>query len=324
MSRQHPFIGMFMNMAEGDREISARREAFLQGVGTLQGLTVASRFGAGEFDSYGAKAQALRDLVVDGAGPDLYFATCWPSLRAVLGVVQDKPVVFAGVVDLSPNPAGNPEYAPNVSGFISYGTNLCGEWPRLLRAVAPAVSRAAVLYDMNPNRPHGLSVYNEIAARAQNLIPPLQVTRGIDCGSETLDADLARFVNEAGTPPGLIVAVSVVAAKKRQTIIDRADALRLPVVYPNRLYTFHEGTITHGGLISKGTYIQGLYRSAGEYVRQVIQQIVAGQPLPPRKIEITQTGPNAKFETVINLKAANAIGLNVDPAVLMNADLIIE
>src|SRR5262249_31402518 len=132
MSNQRPFIGMFMNLAEGDREVSARREAFLQGLGRIPGLTVATCFGAGDFGNYGAKALALRNLMVDGAGPDLYFAACWPSLRALVGVAGAKPIVVAGVADLAA--PGTPKYGGNVYGFISYGKNLCGEWPKLLRA----------------------------------------------------------------------------------------------------------------------------------------------------------------------------------------------
>ena len=76
MTARRPFIGMFLNLPEGDRETSARRDAFLQGLGPLPGLSVATRFGAGEFDMYEQRAQELHDLKVDGAGPDLYFATC--------------------------------------------------------------------------------------------------------------------------------------------------------------------------------------------------------------------------------------------------------
>jgi putative tryptophan/tyrosine transport system substrate-binding protein len=323
MSRHRPFIGMFMNLAEDDREISARREAFLQGVGAIPGLTVATCFGAGDFANYDKKAQALHDLVVDGAGPDLYFTSCWPSLRALMGVAGDRPIVFAGLSDLSADPAWNKAYGSNVYGFLSYGKNLCGEWPRLLRAVAPAVARAAVLYDMSSARPLAQLVYDEIALQAGKLIPALDVTRGIDCASTTLDADLAEFMNEAGTPAGLIVAVSVLTAIKRQTIINLTDTFKLPVVYPNRLYTFNEGTISHGGLVSRGTYIQGLYRSAGVYA----QKLIKGQQ-PSPQIDITQTGldpdTEAVFETVVNVKAAAAIDLTVDPAVLMNADLVID
>ena len=106
---------------------------------------------------------------------------------------------------------------------------------------------------------------------------------------------------------------------KRQTIIDFANANKVPVVYPNRLYTFS------GGLVSKGTYIQGLYHSAGHYARKLL---LKEEPPPSPRIDIAQTGldPSKKavFETVINANAAAAIRLEVDPAVLKNADLIID
>src|SRR5439155_967628 len=129
-----------------------------------------------------------------------------------------------------------------------------------------------------------------------------------------LHDDLQQFARQAtGTPAGLIVGVSVLAARKRKTIIDLARTHQLPAVYPNRLYTFN------GGLVSKGTYIQGLYRSAGVYARKIIN---GEQPTP--RIDITQTGQGAVFETVINASAARAIGLELDPAVLTRADLIID
>ena len=126
---------------------------------------------------YEQRAQELHDLKVDGAGPDLYFATCWPSLRALTKVAQSTPIVVAGVADLSADPEGNSDYASNVYAFISYGKNLCGEWPRLLRGVAPNVVRAAVLYDMARERPGGKDVYDEIVAEAGKLVPRLNDKR---------------------------------------------------------------------------------------------------------------------------------------------------
>jgi ABC-type uncharacterized transport system substrate-binding protein len=319
VSRQRPFIGMFLNLAEGDREISARREAFLRGIGPIPGLTVATRYGAGDFANYRNKAQDLRDLVVDGSGPDLYFTGCWPSLRALKHVAGDTPIVFAGMANLRSDPAATDEYSKNVYGFISYGRNLCGEWVRLLRAVKPSVARAAVVYDMDRSRYNAKWVYEEILAQAQTLTPKLDATREIDCGSATLEADLTRFVQEATTPAGLIVGVSVLAAAQRQTIIKFANDKKVPVVYPNRLYTFS------GGLISMGTYIQGLYQSAGQYARKLL---LKEDPPPSPRIDIGQTGldPSQKavFETVINATAADGIGLKLDPTVLKNATLIID
>ena len=337
MTARRPFIGMFLNLPEGDRETSARRDAFLQELGPLPGLSVATRFGAAEFDMYEQRAQELHDLRVDGAGPDLYFATCWPSLRALTKVrshskALSTPIVVAGVADLSADPERNPDYASNVYAFISYGKNLCGEWPRLLRGVAPNVVRAAVLYDMHRERPGAKDVYDEIVAEAGKLVPRLNVTRGIDCGSETdiLEKDLLAFVNEAETPAGLIVAVSVLTARKRQTVVDLMNRLKLPAVYPNRLYTMHDGNTKHGGLASVGTYLPELYRRAGSCANQIITQIEGKGRLPSPRIDIVQTGlsrdpkQTAVFETVINLSAAHAIGLTVPNETLAKASVIIR
>jgi putative ABC transport system substrate-binding protein len=227
--------------------------------------------------------------------------------------------VFVGVADLRDDPAGNDEYESNIYGFISYGKNLCREWVHLLRDVAPDVKRAAVIYDMDSARPNAKRVYKEIATQERMVSPELELRREINCGSDTLERDLASFLDEAKTPAGLIVGASVLAAAKRKTLVDFAVAHKVPVVYPNRLYTFS------GGLVSKGTYIQGLYHSAGVYARKLL---TGEQPSP--RIDITQTGLNrdpnkgAVFETVINLNAAAAIGLKLDRAVLMKADLIID
>jgi ABC-type uncharacterized transport system substrate-binding protein len=112
--------------------------------------------------------------------------------------------------------------------------------------------------------------------------------------------------------------MSVLAAAKRQAIIKFAADHKVPVIYPNRLYTFS------GGLVSMGTYIQGLYHCAGQYARKLL---LKEEPPSPR-IDITQIGldPSKKavFDTVINATAANGIGLKLDPALLKNADFIID
>jgi hypothetical protein len=330
MSRRYPFIAMFMNLPEDDVEISGRREAFLQGVGHLPGLTIATCYGAGDYDEYNQKALDLKNLDAGGAGPDVYFATCWPSLRALRDTVdEDTPIVFTGLADLRPDPKNSAEYPENVYGFISFGKNLCGEWVRLLRAVKPDVTRAAVLYDTiggqpEGDRPRAEKVYDEIVAQGKLLDPMLDAATPIYCGSQTLRKELGDFAQKAskdGTPAGLIVAESVVAANNRQSIIEVATELNLPAVYPNQLYTLQ------GALVSRGTHIQNLYRSAGSYARKLIHQ-----EHPSPRIDETQTGLNpdpkkmAVFETILNAEAAKAIGLKVDSAMLarVKPDLIIH
>jgi ABC-type uncharacterized transport system substrate-binding protein len=102
------------------------------------------------------------------------------------------------------------------------------------------------------------------------------------------------------------------------------DRLKLPAVYPNRLYTMHNGNTEPGGLASVGTYLPDLYRRAGTCANQIIMQIEGKGRLPSPRIDIVQTKQTAVFETVINLSAAHAIGLTVPNEALAKASVIIR
>jgi hypothetical protein len=116
---------------------------------------------------------------------------------------------------------------------------------------------------MSPARPDAKLVCDEIKRQAGMLTPPLPVTSELDCGSANLAADLASFAHAADTPGGVVAAVSVLTAAKRQTIIQAADTLALPVIYPNRLYTLNEGDTDHGGLITPRSSSRGCARRPG-------------------------------------------------------------
>jgi ABC-type uncharacterized transport system substrate-binding protein len=320
MSSNHPFIGIFMNLGEGDREISARIDAFLEGVnsggvgpGPVPGLTIALRFGNADFGNYQTIANELYNLRVDGAGPDLYFTTCWPSLRILWAF--PRPVVFAGI----PWIGTTPPYPNNVYGFVSAGANVCREWVALLNDITQGtVKRVGVIFDDDKNRPDARNrIWTEISNQAAtyNITPT-----PINCGSGTLDQDIKAFAQAATTPAGLIVAMSALTAKRREVVTLAAKNLRLPTIYPNRLYTVHGGSIKCAGLASRGTYLPDLYRKAGGYARQLIDHNV-----PNPQINQDQADPTkAKFETVINLNAAEAISLTVPLNVLNGAALIIR
>jgi ABC-type uncharacterized transport system substrate-binding protein len=132
----------------------------------------------------------------------------------------------------------------------------------------------------------------------------------IDVRSGTLANDIANFATAAGGPGGLIVASGTPMATIRKTIIPA----KLPAVYGNRLYVFD------GGLISRGTYMPNLYLYAGNCAKQILK----GTP-PAQTIDISQTGDDAVFETVINLNTAKALGGNIlTNAKAIPADLVIE
>ncbi|SRR6266566_327990 len=306
-----PLIGMFMNVAEDDREMAGRRDAFLQGLGPVSNLRIAMRFGGADYLSYPMKAGALAKRT---PAPDLYFCSCWPTLRALLDVRDPRtPIVFAGVADVTPDPAANYEL-PNVFGFIDYGANLCAQWPEYLRQIAPSVTRAAVIYDVNdstqPQRVRDL-MFMAIDAAKGNLS-----LSKIDVRSATLEQDIQDFASSGPrSTAGLIVPALTPVGVARKKIIPS----HLPAVYGNRLYAID------GGLISRGTNTPNLYLYAGHYANQILN----GTP-PPRPIDISQTGkdPNKLpiFETVINLHTANTLGGDIlakAMSMALQADLVI-
>jgi hypothetical protein len=314
---------MFTNLVEDDPEVSTRRDAFLQGLGSCNDLHVAMRFGGGKYrknDTDTTDTNYL-DLAAQLANltPDLYICTCWPTLRSLLTVRDpNTPIVFAGLVDLTTNPTGSGghfDMIPNLYGFVDYGTNLCDQWSGYLTMIAPIVKRAAVIYNYKDNRPGQDFAYNEI-------IKGSPTPYKIDVRSQTLADDIKAFASCTSpfsasglpcTPGGLIVPAGSPTAAVRKTIIQAAKDNKLPAVYANRLYTFN------GGLISRGPISSTLYLYAGHYANQILNKT----PPTTNKIDLSQTGDKPIFETVINLDAARAINLTVNPTLLKAADVII-
>jgi putative tryptophan/tyrosine transport system substrate-binding protein len=323
-----PLIGMFINLAEDDPEVSTRRDAFLQGLGSFNDLHVAMRFGGGKYRKNDTDTADTNYLDIAGQlanlTPDLYICTCWPTLRSLLTVRDpNTPIVFAGLVDLTMDPTGSGGHFNipdnNLYGFVDYGTNLCDQWSGYLTMIAPIVKRAAVVYNANDNRPgQGQDfAYNEIVKNAGPLTP-----YKIDVRSKTLADDIKAFASCTGpfaapglpcTPGGLIVPAGSPTAAVRKTIIQAAKDNKLPAVYANRIYAFD------GGLLSRGPNSSTLYLYAGHYANQILNKT----PPTTNKIDISQTGDKPIFETVINLDTAAAINLTVNPTLLKAADVII-
>lgn len=327
MALQNPLIGVFMNLSEDDREISARRDAFMVGLGPIKGLRIDTRFGGADYGGYDAKAQ---DLTGINPPPDLYFCSCWPTLRALMdnrNPVDNRtpnngptPIVFAGLFDLTAAPGTNYP-GGNIFGAISFGANLCRQWPTFLRMMAPNVQRAAVLYDISIGQTNADLAFNVI----QNAITTGGLGLGlskIDVGAKNPDntdrlktpaeltAAIQAFATAPGGPGGLIVPANTANARLRQTIIEAAATFKLPAVYPDRLYsvhrTQHEGSCP-GGLVARAPSLYWVYVKAG----QVAKEFLVNGRFPPagQEIDISQTDDaTADFETVVNLKAAKALG----------------
>jgi putative ABC transport system substrate-binding protein len=215
------------------------------------------------------------------------------------------PIVFAfavdpvgsGLIESLSRPGGN------VTGFLLFEYDLCAKWLELLKEIAPGVSRVAVLRD--PTAIAGIGQFAVIQSVARSV--------GVEVRSLNLRdaAETERAVTAfaSSSNGGLIVAGSAVASVQRNLIIELAAHHRLPAVYFDRLF------VTNGGLISYGAGFGDGWRRATEYVDRILK----GE----RPADMPVQAPT-KYDLVINLKTAKALGLTIPPAVLTRVDEVIE
>ena len=191
----------------------------------------------------------------------------------------------------------------NVTGFMMFEYSLSGKWPELLRQVAPAVTRAAVLRD--PTLPAGIGQFAVIqaAAPSQNL----EVT-AINANDEAeIERGIENFARKENG--GLIVTAAPGTVTHRKKIIALAARHKLPAVYIQRFFA------TEGGLLSYGPDFLDANRRAASYVDRILK----GE----KPADLPVQAPN-KYELVINLKTAKTIGITVPPSLLARADAVIE
>jgi putative ABC transport system substrate-binding protein len=211
--------------------------------------------------------------------------------------VQVSDPVGAGLVDTLARPGGN------VTGFMNFEYSLSGKWLELLKQIAPDVTRAAVI--RNPANPAGIAQFGSIQAVAQSLGVEVNPVSVRDAGEiERAVVGLARAANG-----GLIVTPSAGASVHIDLIIALAARHKLPAVYSDRF------NVLRGGLFSYGPDRVDQYRRAAGYVDRILKGEKAA--------DLPVQAPT-KFELVINLKAAKAIGLTVPPTLLSRADEVIE
>ena len=298
-------IGVFMPGAPDHAEYQARNAAFLQGLGEF-GWTVGRtveieyRWGQGDGQRYAvlaAELVALEPEVILGAGTAV--------VTALLRATQNIPIVFAevvdpvggGLVDSLARPGGN------ATGFAYPEFGFSSKWLELLKDIAPRVKRVAVLRDA--------SIASQIAmlGAMQSIAPALGLNvRAIDLRDPSfIEQAVAGFARE---PNGaLIIAPSARAALHRSLIAKLASVYRLPTVYPFRT------DVVAGGLVSYGADpLDQFWRAAG-YVDRILKGA--------KPADLPVQAPT-KYELVVNLKAARAIGLDVPASVLARADEVVE
>jgi putative ABC transport system substrate-binding protein len=295
---------VLLAMAPDDPEAQLRVKAFEAGLRELgwtegRNLRLEYRWAAGD-------AALLRKQATElvGLAPDLILATSTPVLAA-LRQENPLPIVFVQVTD----PIGS-GFVPNLArpggsltGFTSFEFTIGSKWLEALKHVAPAVTRVALIF--NPDTaPFAHMFWQPVEDAAPSFdVEPMQAPVR-DVGE--IERTVAAFARQNG---GLMVLPDVSTTNHRDLIIALAARHRLPAVYPYRYFA------TSGGLMSYGSDLADVYRRAASYVDRILKGAIPG--------DLPVQAP-AKFEFVINLKTANALGLTVPPLWLGRADEVIE
>jgi len=297
-------VGVLMNLAADDPESPLRLAAFMQGM-REQGWTVGRNVridsrGAGSADRFQRYAAELAALA-----PNVFLAHGTTAITALQQATRSVPIVFvnatdpvgAGFVASLQRPGGN------VTGFTMYEYGISAKWLELLKQIAPAVTRAAILRD--PTVLAGIGLLGAVQSAAPSF--------GVEVGTiDVRDAgEIERAINAfaRASNGGLIVLGTTMAGVHRDLITMLAARHRLPAVYSYRLF------VTSGGLISYGPDQIDQYRLAAGYIDRILKGEKAGD-LPVQQ--------PTKFELVINLKTAEALGLKVPQSILARADEVFE
>jgi putative ABC transport system substrate-binding protein len=298
-------VGILLPAAADDPQWQARVGAFLQGLGQLgwnigSNLQIDTRWAttnAAEIRRHAAELAAL--------APDVILAGGTSSLGPLLQATRTVPIVFvhvidpvgAGIVDSLARPGGN------ATGFLAFEYSLSGKWLELLKAIAPGMTRAAVLRDATQG--FAISEFAVIQAVAPSLRVEVNPVDMRDAGEiERAIAAFARAPNG-----GLVVTASGSAQLHRDLIVKLAARHKLPAVY------FERNFVAAGGLISYGADLIDQYRRAADYVDRILK----GE----KPADLPVQAPT-KYEMVINLKTAKALGLDVPQTLLGRADEVIE
>jgi putative ABC transport system substrate-binding protein len=299
-------VGVLTSLAEHDAEARAWAAGFerrLLELGWTSGrnLRLDYRFGLGAGERV---TTAAAELV--GTAPDAILAVDIPPLQAVRRATQTIPIVFvmvpdpigAGIVTSLARPEGN------LTGFTHYEYSTAGKWLEALKEIAPDVRRALVLA-RNPTAPPGSLALAAVEAAGRKL--EVQVEPAVITDATSIERAINSF---AGAPnSGLIALAHIVAIANRDLIVALAARHRLPGSYPHRHFA------TAGGLVSYNIDAVEQFRQAAAYVDRILKGAKPGD------LPIQQP---SKFELVINLKTAKALGLTVPPSLLARADEVIE
>jgi putative ABC transport system substrate-binding protein len=297
-------IGALMSSTEGISEGQSRLSAFtdgLQQLGWIDGRNVRIET---RWVTDASRDRQAEELVAQA--PNVILASASANVAALQRITRNVPIVFANVID----PVGAGFVASlarpggNTTGFSAFEYSLSGKWLELLKELAPNVTRAAVLRD--PALAAGIGQF----AAIQALAPP---TLGVELtpidirDPAEIERAITAFARERNG--GIIITASQSALTHRKLIISLASRFRLPNVYPFRYYP------TSGGFASYGPDTIDAHRRAAAYVDRILK----GE----KPADLPVQGPT-KYELVINIKTAKALGIEIPPSLLARADEVIE
>jgi len=299
-------VGVLMNLAEDDPDSKPRLVAFQQGLEKLgwsegRNIHLDVRF------ALPANEQQVQMLVKEllALGPDVVVAPGTVPTAAFRRESRNIPIVFIAVGD----PVGAGFIAnlarpgSNLTGLTLYEGSVAGKWLAMLKEIDPRVTRAAFI--INPKTSSFALFAHEAETMARSL--------GIGLALSTIEnaGDIGRVVESFASLPngGLVLPPDATTTANRDLVVALAARYRLPAVYAWREF------VTAGGLMSYGTDFVELFRQTASYVDRILR---GSHPA-----ELPVQAPT-KYETVLNLKTAKALGLTVPPGLLVAADEVIE
>jgi putative tryptophan/tyrosine transport system substrate-binding protein len=309
-SAQHlgkvPLVGALIPFAEGDEEAERRRNAFQRGLEAFswtngQNIRI-------EYRWVGSDPNRIRSYAADivGLAPDVILANATPVLAAIRQETRTIPIVFVQVIDPVSRGFVKSLAQPggNVTGFTNFEFPMGGKWVEVLKEVAPRITSIAVVF--NPDTaPYGEPFFQQITTSASSLsIEAIEARVRNVVELEKAVAGIAAKSNGS-----LIVLPDTFTTVHRDSIIALADRHQLPGVYPFRYFA------TRGGLVSYGVDAEDMFRRSASY----IDRILKGE----KPADLPVQAPT-KYELVINLKTAKALGLTIPPTLLARADEVIE
>jgi putative ABC transport system substrate-binding protein len=304
-SERVPLVGILSNIIEDDSAMKARVGAFrqeLEKFGWLpdRNVRIETRFGAVTPQQLQASAKELLALQ-----PDVILANAPQVTRALQQASRTVPIVFvavsnpigAGLVASLARPGGN------VTGLQNYEETITGKWLAMLKEIAPSTARAALVGNRHDGDFDHFFRGAESAAQSLAIdVVPIRVESAADI--ERAIETIARVPNGS-----LVLPPDGTTIQHRDLIIALAARRQVPAVYAFRFF------VTAGGLMSYATDLVDQYRQAAGYVNRILR---GANPA-----DLPVQAPT-KFETVVNLKTAKALGLTVPPAMLVAADEVIE